>query len=161
MNIFEENPGRVLIIIRHAHRFKKPLVDVDNGLSPKGKKQSRFISKFLSKLHCEEETHLYSSPKKRCIETLTPFAKKKKLSIQNLRSLNEDFLLHTSIADFMEWWRKESETAKVTIVCTHLNWIESFFSENFSLPFELKKGGVAILFGDRKLKIFEIRQSLE
>lgn len=82
-------PERVLILLRHAHRsLKDPAAD--NGLSKKGKKQAeRFRKDFLRVVGREIRPRLLSSPKRRCVETLAPLAKRLGRSVTRDPGLRE------------------------------------------------------------------------
>jgi broad specificity phosphatase PhoE len=82
-------PERVLILIRHAHRsLKDPAAD--NGLSEKGEKQAkRFRKDFLREFGREARPRLLSSPKRRCVETLTPLAKRLGRAVKTDSDLRE------------------------------------------------------------------------
>src|SRR5258708_4894658 len=67
---------KTLVLIRHAHR-DNTVRSKDNGLSEKGREQARWLKKFYFKRFGDNQTGgvwLASSPKKRCIETVSAIA---------------------------------------------------------------------------------------
>lgn len=80
---------RVLVIVRHGHRsLKDPAAD--NGLSQKGRTQAkRFRKLFLSEFGKNARPRLMSSPKRRCLETLKPLARRLDRSVTARRDLRE------------------------------------------------------------------------
>jgi len=84
-----------LFLVRHAHRDTSNRED-DNGLSDKGRDQAKtLVSLFQKKIDPKggkksgSKIVLLSSPKKRCIETLTPFSKKMDVTITIDPNLDE------------------------------------------------------------------------
>lgn len=136
---------KTLIIIRHAHRNKELGRELDNGLSPKGKKQARRIAKFFKKRFVADNKNtnfnLFSSPKKRCLETLLPIQKITGTPIETLDDLNEGGNIPNRIDDFLEKWNTSDRD--FTILCSHGDWIPTFFEKFLGLPIELKKGAWA------------------
>ena len=73
-------PLKKLILVRHAHRD----TDVrtrDNGLSDKGKDQVKKLIEFGCERLKNEEVAFFTSPKKRCQETIGPVAKEFKKEV--------------------------------------------------------------------------------
>lgn len=82
-------PDRTLVILRHAHRsLKDPAAD--NGLSKKGEAQAkRFRKSFLSEFGKNARPRLMSSPKRRCLETLEPLARRLDRPVTARKDLRE------------------------------------------------------------------------
>src|SRR4051794_36350749 len=78
-----------LVIIRHAHRNKAFGAEADNGLSAKGRRQARAAARFFKKRFKGRKPNIFSSPKRRCRETLEPIAKLSGREIQIVDCLNE------------------------------------------------------------------------
>jgi broad specificity phosphatase PhoE len=64
-----------IVFIRHAHRDTE-IHSRDNGLSEKGKKQVRQVVRFSRSRELENALFL-TSPKIRCVETITPVAEER------------------------------------------------------------------------------------
>jgi phosphohistidine phosphatase SixA len=138
--------NKTLIIIRHAHRNKPKGREADNGLSAKGKKQARALSKFYTKLFKSEKARIYSSPKTRCIETVEPLAKKLKIEVEILDSLNEALNPKNAERELSEKARSfhllwcESKNP-LTVICSHGDWIPVYVKQCTGAEIDLDKGG--------------------
>ncbi len=132
--------SKTLIIVRHAHR---DIVDsdreTDNGLSDKGKRQAKKIQKYFRERFKKETPLLISSPKRRCIETLEPIAKKKKIEIAEHALLDEGGDLRTKVKNFIK--QVEQKPDPIVMVCSHADWIDTFFDEMIGINSSLQKGG--------------------
>jgi broad specificity phosphatase PhoE len=119
------------VFIRHGHRDTSDRLK-DNGLSDKGLEQSRrlaayFKTRFVSDRGKDAETRLalFSSPKKRCIETLGPIAKLlgAKIAISDLlveqTGLETESAFKKRIGKFL----REDHGCETAIVCSHGDWI--------------------------------------
>jgi broad specificity phosphatase PhoE len=71
--MMKEKKSYSIVFVRHGHR-DKPHPDGDNGLSPKGLAQVEDLKKDYKKDRLPPSTHFWSSPKKRCTETLKPLS---------------------------------------------------------------------------------------
>ena len=132
-----------LILVRHAHRNTKAGRMLDNGLSVKGKKQLSSIKKFILKKLKVKKAVLYSSPKKRCIQTIKPLENKVKSKIIVLSSLNEGGNLSKKIRNFLS--RAKNCKSDTVIVSTHGDWIPYFIARKLKRDILIKKGGIAVL----------------
>src|SRR3989338_5726245 len=116
---------KVLILVRHAHRDTSQGREKDNGLSYKGKMQSERLKKYIYPLCKNSTVQLFSSPKKRCVETLNPLTKQlhKKIYLTPLLlEKNESETLKYffgRIQKFFQIFRKNK--AEITIACTHVD----------------------------------------
>jgi broad specificity phosphatase PhoE len=134
---------KTLIILRHAHRDISNR-NLDNGISDKGRHQAKRSSDFFEKRYQEHWPLLLSSSRKRCLETLTPLAKRFDLRIQeNARLLeqlpSEDHATFVSrIHQFFEWWLQEQEM--LMVICTHGDWISVAMEYLFNMRGNFKKG---------------------
>jgi 8-oxo-dGTP pyrophosphatase MutT (NUDIX family)/phosphohistidine phosphatase SixA len=111
-------PSRPLIVVRHALSVRRKdwsAEDPGRPLSRDGKEQSKRLSKLLA---CWAPTRLVSSPSRRCVDTLAPFADRTGLPIDIEPGLSEEGFhenpkrAKTLIAGL----RAERE---VILVCTH------------------------------------------
>ncbi len=134
-----------LFLIRHAHRdTDQPRLD--NGLSEKGHHQSKRLSSYFDHmLEKHEKIRLISSPKKRCIETLEPFSKKRKFEIEIDSRLTEGRLDESSIAflarieNFLESFKQAP--SGIWMVCSHGDWIPTAVMKLIRVQIGLKKAG--------------------
>lgn len=140
-----------LVIVRHAHRSKALGANTDNGISAKGKKQVRELTRFFKKRFGKTPAVVYSSPKKRCQQTISPIAKLAKTKVGILDCLDEADhgpSLKSKISEF-EAIRRESR-AELIVICSHGDWIPAYLEAKLGIPLELAKGGWAELefYGD-------------
>jgi phosphohistidine phosphatase SixA len=144
--------GKTLIILRHAHRDKDAGSRSDNGLSAKGKKQAKAAAAFFKSrfgLDPDSKPLLFSSPKKRCQETLEPLARKLETQAEILPCLNEARTateLEQNVADFRYFW--DQHPAPLIVICSHGDWIPRFLEATTGSPISLAKGGWAQLERD-------------
>jgi broad specificity phosphatase PhoE len=140
---------KTIIIVRHAHRDKPHGRKADDGLSPKGKKQARALTKFLAK-HLDQRPRILTSPKARCQETIEPIAEKLKVKFDCAKELMEhgDFDQQESeeqfrrrVADFCD--SQMATPSPLTILCSHGDWIPVALEHLTGLELSLKKGGWA------------------
>jgi broad specificity phosphatase PhoE len=139
--------AKLLVLIRHGHRDNS-VRELDNGLSEKGQGQARLLKKFFVSRFQPEDLKkgvwFVSSPKKRCIETLSPMAK----AIDRTVDVHPDLLEQTGkenlsvfqgrVQKFIKEWR-ESKT-EVTVVCSHGDWLPLATMELMGVPLDFKKG---------------------
>ncbi|MDB5037027.1 MAG: hypothetical protein JWQ35_555 [Bacteriovoracaceae bacterium] len=138
---------KILIVVRHAHR---DVIDPseDNGLSEKGQKQAMAIKSFYIKNFDSKEIKLFSSPKLRCQETLEPLSKYLNVKMEILDLLDESSQtkggrIEERIMKFKTWWFKEAPP--LMMICSHGDWIPTFFEQTLNQSTALKKGGWAEL----------------
>lgn len=141
-----------LLLVRHAHRDNSQ-PDKDNGLSEKGLKQAELLKDYLKEFAKEESiTFIFSSAKKRCLETVEPIAKHLKLLVQEERDLYER-QAHESMNDFLrrierftERWKYEGQG--VWIACSHGDWLPLAVQMLTGARCEMKKGAAAEISND-------------
>lgn len=91
-------------LVRHAQsqpRYLQP--ECDWELSPTGQRQARALVAILSPLGIE---HAYTSPYRRCRDTLAPFAQARGLALEVHDGLRERRLSDEWIQDFREVWQR-------------------------------------------------------
>lgn len=145
--------ARVLVVIRHAHRNKNRGRHVDNGLSTRGRAQARRLLSFYKRGHGKGwSPRVYSSPKKRCWETVDPLAHYYKQQIERDQDLDEGGLLQKKVRAFYRRWLKSQDS--VTLICSHGDWIPCFALEILGITVDLKKGGmIEVERGRGKLRV--------
>jgi broad specificity phosphatase PhoE len=120
-----------LVLIRHAHR-DTTLRSRDNGLSEKGQKQARALARIFEERVAESASKikLFSSPKKRCIETMQPIAVVDDLKIEINPLLDEqrdgenDTQFRARVGEFMSFVKKEFKgDDEWVLVCSHGDWL--------------------------------------
>ena len=148
------NSKKTLILIRHAHRDTDDRTR-DNGLSDKGQAQVKKLTHFAMKRLKSSEFEgideknnrplLFSSPKKRCQETMVMLAKELKLKVEVEPRVDEHHLLESHegmierIRAFLEHWEKKGP--QVTIVCSHGDWIPMAIQLLTGVKVGIKKSG--------------------
>ena len=136
---------KTLIFIRHAHReLDHP--SKDNGLSDKGQEQVKKLVKF-AKHRLEGKQPLFvTSPKKRCIETVSPITVEiapKELVQIDLRldehsASENDALYLARIDEFLDFWKYEGP--ETMVVCSHGDWLPIAIHKLTGIHLALKKG---------------------
>jgi broad specificity phosphatase PhoE len=120
-----------LVLIRHAHRDTS-LRSRDNGLSDKGHKQARALARIFEERVRGDgvQVKLFSSPKKRCIETLEPIASVDDLKIEVRQELDEqrdgesDAQFHRRVNEFMALIKKQFKGENDWVLaCSHGDWL--------------------------------------
>jgi phosphohistidine phosphatase SixA len=133
--------SKQLLIIRHAHRSTEPSRELDNGLSPKGKKQAKFLTRHFKETYGRVAgAHVLSSPKRRCWETVAPLAKYLRTEVVISADLDEGFQLEERAQSFLRWWK--SEAPPFTVISSHGDWIPYFMELGLKVECELRKGGL-------------------
>ncbi len=146
---------KTLVIVRHAHRDTRHHL-LDNGLTPKGREQAKKILKFYKTRFSLEKPWLLTSPKIRCVQTISPLALWLDISLvkdQRLLDLRESKSGHKKsvrVQHFLHWW--EEKAPALTLVCSHGNWIEEVLLTLSGKPLALKKGGWAEFVVEGKTK---------
>ncbi len=139
--------GKTLVLIRHAHRDTQ-IRSKDNGLSPKGHKQTEALVRFFRKrqesMNWDVESGLFlSSSKKRCLETLQPLADISKQQVKVSADLveqepSESFAqLQTRIENFLEWFKNEGPSW--CVACSHGDWIPLAVHSTLKMDLEIRK----------------------
>lgn len=140
--------NRRLILIRHAHR---DIIDrdADNGLSIKGRKQSKWIAKYAQSFWKPEEFNkgggqILCSPKIRCIETVEPLAAILKAEVTIEKLLEEKASKETEkefqnrVCSFLAAWRKMK--SRELIVCSHGDYLPLLLFQCLGIAFDVRKG---------------------
>lgn len=151
------SPGKVLLIIRHAHRDKDRGREVDNGLSAKGRRQAAWGADYF-RHHFSGRARFISSPKLRCLETLLPIARRARIEVSSL--LDEGRGLRRRARAFLRQWRASRQG--LTVISSHGDLIPALLEAASGAPVELAKGGWAILEEiDGRVRLTWILQSFE
>ena len=152
--------SKTIILIRHAHRDTTNR-DLDNGLSDKGYKQVEILKKWLPEKIKEFETKTMvalSSPKKRCVETLTPVARKTLSPLETWEDLDEQ----ASNESREKFWERiqhsiheiHKRPEELAMVCSHGDYLPLFIFHLLGVNLELNKAGVCGLSTDGKLLFY-------
>jgi len=143
-------PKKTLLLLRHAHRDKDAGHDVDNGLSQKGRRQAkRLTERYLADLggvFVPGDIKIYSSPKKRCIETVEGISDATGVSIEIQPLLDEGERLKARARSFVEIWKRSRKP--LTIACSHGDWLPVMLLELTGTEIQLSKAGWAELVTD-------------
>jgi broad specificity phosphatase PhoE len=135
-----------LVLIRHAHR-DTDRKEQDNGLTEKGRKQAEITARTLARIFDDSQPVFLSSPKKRCVETLTPLAevfnsKVHRNSLLTEQEGDESILqLNARVQKFLDEWIQSPD--EVTIICSHGDWLPVAVELLVKAPCDFKKGGWA------------------
>jgi broad specificity phosphatase PhoE len=135
---------KTLVIIRHAHRNVEDRVR-DNGLSERGQEQVKKLVKFYKSRFESEKAVFFCSPKKRCIETITPVAKEASSKIEIDERLdehagNENTAMYLARMDeFLDVWKYEGK--ELTVLCSHGDWIPLAVQKLTGHTIDIKKCG--------------------
>lgn len=151
---------KILIVTRHAHR-DVTLRSIDNGLSEKGRLQAIALKNYFSEKYSRFKGEIFSSPKVRCIETLQPIAEPKILDLLNER---QDAESQRDFVDRVDRFRLQwlSGETPETLICSHGDWIPSFFKLALGSNLDLRKGGLAeIQFENQTLKLVNLVQGFD
>lgn len=138
--------SKQLILVRHAHRDKSRGRHLDNGLSPKGRKQRDLFQSYWKKRLSKKSPVFISSPKVRCTETIAPLAdilgQSLRISLlldeQNETKKESAAKFRGRVKRFLTWWKAKGP--KVTVVCSHGDWIPEFLELSRGQAEELRKG---------------------
>ncbi|MGE0762196.1 MAG: histidine phosphatase family protein [Bdellovibrionales bacterium] len=137
-----------LILLRHAHRDTTER-SLDNGLSPKGQRQAKWIKRFASQRFDSQEWQelrgvVVSSPKRRCIETVEPLADLFQGKVEIRQELDEQrsgesfAAFDERIHRFMSWWVREAPP--LVVACSHGDWLPLAIFHVSGSALEMKKG---------------------
>ena len=164
-NTKEPALNKTLIIIRHAHRDTSKGQEVNNGLSDKGRRQVRKLFDFFFERYPDyEKPVLITSPKKRCVETLEPLARKLERKIHLEKDLEERSSEETSaefkrrVRRFAKHWLQQKE--KLTVISSHGDWIPVFLKELIGVSVHLQKGGWIEIVMNEKPQLTWLIQNL-
>lgn len=117
-----------MFLFRHAD--KKNELSTDPELNPTGHVKAKMLSQWVSQGTLSKPSTLWSSPKKRAIQTLLPLAKSLQMSLQESKLLLEsqagesELHLQTRIETFLEKIALQKE--KLHFVCSHYDWAIEF-----------------------------------
>lgn len=107
-------------LVRHAQsqpRCEQP--DCEWELSPTGQRQARALIEVLAPLGIE---HAYTSPFRRCRDTLAPFAQARGLPLETHDGLRERRISHEWIPDFREVWQRSWADFSYTLAGGECSW---------------------------------------
>lgn len=152
--------SKVIILIRHAHRDTTNR-KLDNGLSDKGYKQAEIIKQWLPqqiKTLKLKSIFAVTSPKKRCVETITPVARRTLATLEVWDELDEQ-----GFAESQEkFWERVQATIhnihqrpeELVMVCSHGDYLPLFIFHLIGVNLELSKGGICALSVEGKLLFY-------
>ena len=135
--------------MRHAHRDTETGREQNNGLSKKGKHQAKYLRDSLLLIVGDRKSKLLSSPAKRCIETLTPLAKKINALIEISIALQEqqpgesERQFRGRVEEFVRWWTNSQHS--LLILCAHGDWIPECTKILLGREISLQKGAFVSL----------------
>jgi 2,3-bisphosphoglycerate-dependent phosphoglycerate mutase len=93
-----------LYLVRHAQTHYDPAVaDEDRPLTTTGHEQAAALSRELLSLGIEE---IHSSPFRRCVDTITPFARNAGLPVAHVHGLRERCFTQAPVTDWATLWKK-------------------------------------------------------
>jgi broad specificity phosphatase PhoE len=134
-----------LLLVRHAHRnTDEP--SRDNGLSEKGHEQVERLVRYFQEQLKDEKIQFFTSPKKRCRETLGPIAKTLKGDIEvddritETGPIENQSELRSRLESFFDEWLYEG--TDVTVVCSHGDIIPVVVERLTGARIGIKKAGV-------------------
>jgi broad specificity phosphatase PhoE len=136
---------KTLVLIRHAHRNVDDSLK-DNGLSERGQDQVKKMVKFYKNRFEASKAAFFSSPKKRCIETISPVAKEAQAKLANVDERLDEHgpgensaLFFARMEEFLDVWKYEGEA--LTVICSHGDWIPYAVQKLTGREISLKKCG--------------------
>lgn len=145
-----------IVFIRHAHRDTSER-DIDNGISTKGRDQVKKLIKRYESGKLPPGEVFWTSPKKRCLETLTPVASRaaKVAVVEALldeQSENEDRQdFSKRITELIEKVSKENQTV---YLCSHGDFIPLAIEMLSGNSVDVSKGEAVVLeSNDRRWSI--------
>src|ERR1044071_8776484 len=95
---------RQIYLIRHAQtRYVPDERDEDRPLTPTGREQAAALSHALHALEIEE---IHSSPFRRCVDTIAPFAERAGLPVNHVQGLRERHFTHDVVHDWDTLWKR-------------------------------------------------------
>jgi broad specificity phosphatase PhoE len=136
------------IFVRHAHRDTSDRA-LDNGLSAKGEKQAKWLKRFVESRFEREEWQdlsalVLSSPKRRCIETVAPFADMLGTPCERRADLDEQKAgesfaqFNDRIHMFLNW--AIADGPPIVVACSHGDWLPHAVFHLLGTGVEMKKG---------------------
>jgi len=95
---------RQIYLIRHAQtRYVPHELDEDRPLTATGREQAAALSRALHALEIEE---IHSSPFRRCVDTIGPFAERAGLAVAHVTGLRERCFTRDLVHDWDTLWKK-------------------------------------------------------
>ncbi len=155
-----------LLLVRHAHRDTSKGRELDNGLSEKGKLQRDKLEKYISSHFKSKKPSLFSSPSKRCVQTLEKIAKATKTEIKTDLNLTE-CTQEESITQFKSRIKEILQqllksNAPLIVVCSHGDWIPFATKILCGTEIGLSKGGLIEFEANNKtISLKNVFQKLE
>lgn len=125
-----------LIFIRHAHRDTE-IHTRDNGLSERGHEQVKLLVKHARNREIEDALFL-SSPKVRCIETISPVAEDCRSKIKIDERIGEGCSA-AAMESFVDWWKYEAPD--LVVACSHGDVIPMLVQKLSGAAISIKKAG--------------------
>jgi 2,3-bisphosphoglycerate-dependent phosphoglycerate mutase len=91
-------------LIRHAQsRYDPAIPESERPLTPLGAEQAQTLAALLASFGIEE---IHTSPYRRCLETVRPFAQAAALVLNEVHDLRERLFSHGPIEDWAGVWRR-------------------------------------------------------
>lgn len=150
--------AKTIFLVRHAHRDTSDPT-ADNGLSDKGRDQAKAVDRAYKKIFGKTPALLLSSPKRRCLETLAPLAKRLGAPIQRENGLLEGSYLEARVEEFLSWWKRKAPD--LVVACSHGDWIPAFLHAALGVSLPVNKGSwVELIYEKRRVRLGRVRQSL-
>ncbi len=136
-----------LVIVRHAHRDTSER-RADNGLSEKGRGQARELAEEYRSGDLPGSKIFWTSPKKRCQETLSPIAEVAGLKIRVIPELDEQ-RENENTREFLERIEKLLKSAsaqnETIYLCSHGDFIPHAIEILTGKSVDVSKGQALVL----------------
>jgi len=146
--------SKTLVFVRHAHRDTED-PSRDNGLSEKGLHQVEnlvhYFKSWVDREHPDAKVKIHASPKKRCIQTITPvaLALDSKVEIDprliEVSPMESESQVRARILSFLEDWK--SRSSELTLACSHGDLIPMSVQMLTGARIGIKKAGVVQIEG--------------
>ena len=96
-------PMKQIYLVRHAHaRYDAAVRDHDRPLTAKGHEQAAALISVLQTFAIEE---IHTSPYRRCVETIGPFARHAGLPLNHVDDLRERAFTSRAVEDWATLWK--------------------------------------------------------
>jgi len=139
-----------LVLVRHAHRDVSDRT-LDNGLSDKGREQVEELIDDLENESLPQSQTFWSSPKQRCIETLTPLSEWNEGTF-TIEPLLDEQQPHENQKQFIERLQtlvaKAVALKKTLYLCSHGDVLPELANLLVGLHVDLGKGEAVIVSQD-------------
>lgn len=153
---------KILILLRHAEQDRSnPSLHGNGSLSSRGKTQALTTARELHSKLGKRPLALFSSPKKRCLETIEVFAELSKqvyTVAENLEECRKGESIHHFIGrirNFIEDWKKSSN--EITIACSHSDWIPEAVRMLVPMDFSVKHAAYIEVEEEKKVAEIQFR----